>query len=46
MRITVGWAALQAAADGGHLNVVERLLAVQADVNGLAVNDYGNDARG
>jgi hypothetical protein len=31
--------------DGGHLNVVERLLAAQADVNGLAANDHGNDAR-
>jgi hypothetical protein len=36
--------ALQAAAGGGHLHVVERLLAAKADVNAAAAADYGRTA--
>ncbi|RHZ59573.1 uncharacterized protein CDV56_101052 [Aspergillus thermomutatus] len=36
--------ALQAAAGGGHLEVVERLLAARADVNAPAADDYGRTA--
>ena len=36
--------ALQAAAGGGHLHVVERLLAARADVNAAAADDNGRTA--
>jgi hypothetical protein len=36
--------ALQAAAGGGHLDVVERLLAAEADVNAAATARYGRTA--
>ncbi|KAH7146763.1 ankyrin repeat-containing domain protein, partial [Dactylonectria estremocensis] len=39
-----GRTALQAAAQGGHLEVVEKLLAVGADVNGAAARDVGQTA--
>ena len=39
-----GRTALQAAAEGGHLDVVERLLVAKADVNAPAADDSGRTA--
>ena len=38
-----GRTALQAAAEGGHLDVVERLLQKKADVNAAAAASYGRN---
>jgi ankyrin repeat protein len=39
-----GWTALSRAAEGGHLAVVEWLLAVKADMNAAAVGSRGRTA--
>lgn len=39
-----GRTALQAAAEGGHLAVVERLLQAKAEVNAAAASRYGRTA--
>ena len=44
LRGSNGRTALQAAAGGGHLEVVERLLAAKADVNAAAAGDNGRTA--